>query len=362
MAIRFRIPAHAVERVAHAYSPLLEAVLSLHVVVEPKHHPLQHPWVRRTQALPAALKRDIAAFSFAYRRQLPDLLAPSTDHELRSFEDELAGLRALDADTVALEFTRPLYDTEGTRDTALLERPEVQRHIVATARLLRASPDLARLVFEDPIRLRDAFADLVERYWEAAFAEEWARLEPLLADTVSEAGRRIAADGLYAFLRGVSLQLRVDAEREEFGIDVPHRHTVEVTEQRRILLVPSAYVWPHVHVNCDEPWPLSVVYAAPFVTAEARQPLPSGELVGVLRALGDRTRLRALKLIGERPRSTQELAPLVGISEAGLSKHLRQLAAAGLVETNREGYYVLYSLVPERIDALSDGVRRFMDE
>src|ERR671925_1024746 len=132
MAIRFRIPAHAVERVAHAYSPLLEAVLSLHVVVEPKHHPLQHPWVRRTQALPAALKRDIAAFSFAYRRQLPDLLAPSTDHELRSFEDELASLRALDADTVALEFTRPLYDTEGTRDTALLERPEVQRHIVAT--------------------------------------------------------------------------------------------------------------------------------------------------------------------------------------------------------------------------------------
>ena len=33
MAIRFQLPAEAVERVAHAYSPLLEAVLSLHVVV-----------------------------------------------------------------------------------------------------------------------------------------------------------------------------------------------------------------------------------------------------------------------------------------------------------------------------------------
>ena len=64
----------------------------------------------------------------------------------------------------------------------------------------------------------------------------------------------------------------------------------------------------------------------------------------------------------EAPRSTQELAPLVGISEAGLSKHLRQLAAAGLVVTKREGYYVLYSPVPERIDALSDGVHRFTDE
>ena len=32
--------------------------------------------------------------------------------------------------------------------------------------------------------------------------------------------------------------------------------------------------------------------------------------------------------------------------EAGLSKHLRLLARAGALEFRREGYYVLYSLVP----------------
>src|SRR5215216_1375427 len=51
-----------------------------------------------------------------------------------------------------------------------------------------------------------------------------------------------------------------------------------------------------------------------------------------------------------------------GISEAGLSKHLRQLADAGLVEPRREGYYVLYSLVPERIEPLTDSLRRFLSE
>ena len=72
-------------------------------------------------------------------------------------------------------------------------------------------------------------------------------------------------------------------------------------------------------------------------------------MLHVLRALADPTRLRALKLIAARPRTTQELAPLVGISEAGLSKHLRQLARAGVVESHREGYYVGYTLATERI-------------
>ena len=68
--------------------------------------------------------------------------------------------------------------------------------------------------------------------------------------------------------------------------------------------------------------------------------------MSVLRALADDTRLRALRLIAERPRSTQELAPLVGVTEAALSKQLRALADAGPLECQRDGYYVLYRLAP----------------
>ena len=233
---------------------------------------------------------------------------------------------------------------------------------MSSARLAGGDPELARLIFEDPPALAGRFAKFLGDYWEAAFRDEWEALEPRLAQAISEAGRRMAADGLYSFLHTVSPQLRFDESREQFGVDLPHRHTVDVTEERPLLLVPSFYVWPHVQVNCDEPWPLSVIYPAPFVAVESRPPLPSTELVTVLRALGEHTRLRALKLISERPRSTQELAPLLGISEAGLSKHLRQLASAGIVQSRRDGYYVLYSLVPERIDALSDAVRQFVSE
>ena len=362
MAIRFRLPAGAIERVSHAYSPLLEAVLSLHVLVEPKHHPLQHPWVRRMRRLPSPLRRAIEDFSFAYRQYIPTLLAPSPDEGLREFDQELEALRQLEPTTIALEFSRGLYDHGGATDTDFLKRDDVRRQIVRGARLLGGDPYLASLVFESPVELAERFADLVGAYWDEGFAAEWERIEPRLADAVSQAGVEIAVDGLYAFLKGLSLQLRVDPDTEEFGIDVPHEHTVDVTEERPLLLVPSVYVWPHVHVNCDEPWPLSIIHTARFMAEASRPPLPSGELIGVLKALADQTRLRALKLIAERSRSTQELAPLVGISEAGLSKHLRQLADAGLVSSRRDGYYVLYSLVPERIEPLSDALRRFLRE
>jgi DNA-binding transcriptional ArsR family regulator len=358
--IRFHLPAEAPERIEFAYSPLLETVLSLHVVVAPKHHPLQHPWVRRARRLSPVLRREIMGFRFAYRMLMPDFVYPEADG-FGSFADELARLRALDPELAAFEFMRPLYDHGGVRDPAKLRDPAIRVHVERRVSELGGDPETAPLMFDDPAALLERFAALLEAYWDEAFAAEWERLEPRLADAVTESGRLIASEGIYALLTSLWPQLRVDPQREEFGLDVPHHHDVEITEDRPLVLVPSAYVWPHVRVNCDEPWPAAVIYPAPFVFRDARRRIPDAELLRVLRALADDTRLRALKLIAERPRSTQELAPLVGISEAGLSKHLRILAAAGVLEARRDGYYVLYSLVRERVEPLAETVLSFRE-
>ncbi|MFF6803542.1 metalloregulator ArsR/SmtB family transcription factor [Streptomyces sp. NPDC012616] len=113
----------------------------------------------------------------------------------------------------------------------------------------------------------------------------------------------------------------------------------------------------------DAPWPVAggaqrpagrtlLVFPVSSIVREARPRIPPTRLVGTLRALADDTRLRALRLLAERPRSTQELAPLIGVGEAALSKHLRVLADAGLVERRREGYCVLYRLAPGQVAGL----------
>jgi DNA-binding transcriptional ArsR family regulator len=360
--IRFHLPARALDRVAFAYSPLLEAALSLHVLVEPKHHPLQHEWVRAMRSLEPDLRREIGAFSFLYRGTLADVFLPSPTEEYGDFGRELERLGRLDERTLAYELTRPLHDHGGAepRDPRL-DDPDVRASVLRAAE--RHGPDgvaLARALLQDPVAVAGRLATMLERYWDAAFAAEWDQLEPRLAAAVSEAGRQLADDGVYPFLLGLAPQLRVDASREEFGLDVPHEHRIEIGDEETLVLAPSYFVWPHVRVACDEPWPLTLVYPAGFVLGAARRELPPGDLLRSLRAVADATRLRALRLIAERPRSTQELARLIGISEAGLSKHLRLMAHAGLLTTRREGYYVLYSLVPERVGEVASALPAYL--
>ena len=365
MGIVFRLPPSAAERVAFSYSPTMEAVLSLHVIVEPKHHPVQHEWVRAMRRLSPALKREIDVFAFAYREYFPEFLFPSPTGSLPDFEGELRRLRGADEDLVRLEFAIPFTGSDGStgnpRDPAALEAPGPRRLLQERA-AAAGDKEVAHQLLEDPLGLLERFTAMLEHYWEEAFSREWERIEPDLAASVSEAGRVITRSGLYALLRGLWPEVRSDADAGRFSLERPHDHDIEIGGGDLLVLAPSVYVWPHVRVNCDAPWPLGLVFPASSIVREARPRIPPAQLVGVLRALADDTRLRALRLIAERPRSTQELAPLVGVTEAALSKHLRTLAEAGLLERHRDGYYVLYRIVPDRVAALAPSLAAFLGE
>ncbi len=181
------------------------------------------------------------------------------------------------------------------------------------------------------------------------------RLEPQLADSVVEAGRLLAGGGLKAFI--ATLEPRVHAVRNEQHLVLelrcapewgasPHMQDIDVDVPGEFTLVPSAFSWPHAWASIEPPWPLGMTYPAPFLLREARPRVPPTDLVRVLRACGDDLRLRMLRWIVEKPRSTQELAPLIGITESALSKHLHQLAKAGVFEPRREGRYVAVPPAP----------------
>ena len=77
--------------------------------------------------------------------------------------------------------------------------------------------------------------------------------------------------------------------------------------------------------------------------------LPPQATVRLYRALGDTTRMRILRLLGERDWYLTELAQQLELSKPTMKHHLALLRAAGLVTVTEEGSLTYYSLRRERV-------------
>jgi DNA-binding transcriptional ArsR family regulator len=75
-------------------------------------------------------------------------------------------------------------------------------------------------------------------------------------------------------------------------------------------------------------------------------------------ALGDPTRRAILELLGSGDRSVREVAEALPVSRPAVSKHLRLLKAAGLVDEERRGTRSIYHLREEGLDAVREYLER----
>jgi DNA-binding transcriptional ArsR family regulator len=365
MPIRFRLDNENVRAVRFAVSPLCEAVMSLNALIFPRERGLQHGWIRAMRDLPGSLRRELTAFSFVLDYAVPDCILPMPGRRTAAtWEEELARVAALPPADAGYELARPAfhYVLDPEPGAGAFEREDVRALVERRAGTYGPTAvATARLAWDDPQRLLGRFVDLLQEYWERAFADEWRRLGPRLESVARRDARTVLTRGVYAVLDGRFADTAVDAEGGWFLRNSPHDHEVRPSRRRPVTFVPSVYVWPHVRVNCDAPWPLAVIYPPEDVRADARaEPVPS-DLPRAFRALAEPTRLQLLRAIAQRARSTEELAHLVGLSAAGTSKSLSLLAEAGLVRRRRDGYYVLYELAPEALPAVSQALAAYVE-
>ena len=75
----------------------------------------------------------------------------------------------------------------------------------------------------------------------------------------------------------------------------------------------------------------------------------SRSMDAVLHALADESRRTVLDILRSHPASAGELAEVIPIARPGVSRHLRVLREAGLVEVRQEAQRRIYSLRPEAL-------------
>jgi DNA-binding transcriptional ArsR family regulator len=79
----------------------------------------------------------------------------------------------------------------------------------------------------------------------------------------------------------------------------------------------------------------------------------------VLRALADDSRRTILETLASGPATVNELAALLPIARPGVSRHLRVLREAGLVEVREHAQQRIYSIRPEPLSEVDQWLSQY---
>jgi len=339
VAIRIRFPAEQQPTVELTTYPLTELALSLHVVVDPREQPELAPFVRRARSrLPGPVARELRELAFLLGPPAPAPFA-FPEGPAVAVPDALAAISACDDE---LQWTLSMH-LDGTVPEHLRKRNGNGRAVL---------DELER----DPEAVAGRLLQLFADYWTYAFSLEWPDVEARLALAQADAELQLARGGIGSLLAGSTRRARLSGDGISITPTIPAEIDVPVQDDGRMPVVLSLF---------SSPWVITRITPAaglvlPAPGADRQVKTPSIELVQGLDAISDPTRLTLLRLVAAKPRSTRELAQLLELSEAAVSKHLRRLADAQLVRGERQGYYVLYRLLPERAVAASEALLAFL--
>jgi DNA-binding transcriptional ArsR family regulator len=174
----------------------------------------------------------------------------------------------------------------------------------------------------DPAGTKERWLGVMREYYSAFFAEEEKRERPALERMLGDAQK-----------------LSEETTVSDMVEQVSHGFTLsEDIELSRLILAPSIWMHPftmRVEVAEQELLVLWGALPAGYKLVPGEQ-VPDGAML-VLRALGDPTRLRLLRLIAAEPRSLQSLAQEVKLSLPTVSHHIRELRGAGLIRLEEAG-------------------------
>ena len=359
MAIHLQFGTLQVEQIAFGLSPAQEAVISLHVLSDPSHHPLHVPWVIQSRKLLSpGLKAELEAFQILYKKRVVNLWEPQPGPGYSSFEEELTALSNTPIEEYTSQVSRILLGEPAAHETVLYEDRVRQTMIEQATTHYPASLAIVLELLEDPLQSRKHFCQCLGDYWEVCLAGEWQRLEDAFLQDIESRGHTLLRRGVLGLLSTLSPELHVNLQTgrgiRKSDVDM----TIEFNDSDILFLIPSHFVWPHVMVKLNRPRHLK--YAIQEHWYQGQAPIPPERLLKLIRATGDVTRFQILQLLSHKEHSTRELAGIIGVSEAAISKQLRILQDVNLIKPRRESYYVFYSLVENSLMDLTRGMMHLL--
>jgi DNA-binding transcriptional ArsR family regulator len=296
-----------------ALSPIWETNAAVRTFADETSRAYHQPWHRLIRERAAGLDLTPLLAVQPLRGFVPDFLTPPPTTAHPRLRDQLAEVRATPTAQVEQELERCRSTVEGN------DRRRVLDSLLA-----------------DPAAARDLLAGTLHEAWQVLVAPFWVRIRTLLDRDIDLRSRHLARLGFRRALDELHPRIRWTARG--LSCSDGSRRKVELDE-RGLVLMPSAYMWPYVVAIAAEPWLPTIVYPARGIADLWRSPTPPPD--ALTRVVG---RTRALVLAAlDAPLSTTSLAALLELSKAGTSRHLLALRDAGLITAERHGHEVRYT-------------------
>lgn len=299
-------------RTRFAYSPLTECGESLYMLSSGRIHPLYRDWyddvrprLRRTDL--DLLLAVTPATGWIGSFYLHWAMSPAT-----TIDDQLARLAELPAGFL--------------RDK--LQRVWNGAPVPARAAELFGAGGPRRL------------AEAIREYWTVAIEPHWPVVRGVLDDDVHHRARTLAQSGLDTLLSGLHADISMADEIMRIGEKGFDDRDDDAMNGAGMLLVPSVFAWPNVVFAIEDGGPARLIYPARGIGTlwSTKREAPNDEALG---ALFGRSRAEILLAL-ETPRSTTELAMLLGQTPASVSQHLSVLRRGAMAISWRAGRRVLY--------------------
>ncbi len=330
------------------YSPLFELFCSLHVLFNPEHHKMRHQWALE-------MKQEMCSKLY---------------NKLKHYDEVTQGWMG------AMEFMRindGFNDFNVIRGIDQMSKMDLEYFAYLMLNKEISVFDIKKIITLKKVHIDDlnqsqrsfildveahrgALVSLLKEYHYLHFQVLQASLEPYLIRTLKS--HKCLSEQM-DFLDYIdTLHPRLEIRDDRISLHKYKRFDIMYDNLKSIEIGISTFIDPHLLVGFED------AHVSLHIRAKIEKYHNDvhEDLVIKLKALGDQTRMRIIKHLYKRPTSTQDLAVRLEISEAGISKHLKLLNRAGIIEKKREGNFMLYSLTPNVIDRVPMDVYQYLDE
>ncbi|SDM84727.1 helix-turn-helix transcriptional regulator [Bacillus sp. OK048] len=324
------------KHVRFIYSPFRELMTSLHVLNNPSHHLTRLEWAEKIKRnMSPSLWETCCLFGELSNEWLNFLdLVDVLQYEEKHVEEVIERMKLISE----TEFLSLLLGNRANLSVNESTANEMEVH-------------------SKPGYYREFLCDFLYRYHQEHFARELFRVEPWLIKSVHELKNQFEQNPLDA-MNSIHPRFKLDARTLKFY--KAETWVFRYEEITRVTIYPSSFIAPHLLVGMEVP-EIIVYLQVPLPDEKVEEAVPE-DLLTILSALSDRSRMQILKLLYHHSYCTQQLTESTGLAKATISKHLKILEKASLIKGERHGYFVFYKANEKTLDQLKVDLNQFFDQ